>query len=85
MTGEVTVRYWAAAKAAGGTAEERASGATLAEVLAQVRGRHDDRFGAVLDRCSFLVDSDPVGTRDPASVSVPEGALVDCLPPFAGG
>jgi molybdopterin converting factor small subunit len=83
-----TIRYWAAAKAAAGTAQEPyAAGATLAEVLAAARQRHAARpeFARVLARCSFLVDGDPVGTRDHGAVELPEGATVEVLPPFAGG
>ena len=78
-----TVRYWASVRAAAGVDEETASGATLEEVLALVRARHGADFERALSVCSFVVDSDPVGTRDHASVAA--GSLVDCLPPFAGG
>lgn len=79
------LRYWAAAKAAAGVASDEVEGATLAEVLAVARRLHDQRFGVVLDRCSFVVDSDPVGGRDHTTVAVRPGSLVDVLPPFAGG
>ena len=84
----LTVRYWAAAKAAAGTAEDRVdvgAAPTLAAALDDVRTRHDDRFAEVLARCSFLVDAAPVGGRDHRAVPVTDGGLVDCLPPFAGG
>ncbi|AXI78301.1 MoaD/ThiS family protein [Peterkaempfera bronchialis] len=82
-----TIRYWAAARAEAGTAEEAYRAATLAEALAQVRARHADRpgFARVLGHCSFLVDGDPVGGRDHASVPLAEGGTVEVLPPFAGG
>lgn len=83
-----TIRYWAAAKAAAGTAQEPyGPAATLAEALAAARERHagDPQFARVLSRCSFLVDGDPVGTRDHARVELPDGATVEVLPPFAGG
>jgi molybdopterin converting factor small subunit len=80
-----TVRYWAALKDAAGTAEEQVDAATLAEALAAVRARHDDRFTEVLARCSLLVDGAQVGPRDHAQVPLPGGGEVDCLPPFAGG
>jgi len=79
------LRYWAAAKAAAGVASESVEASTLAEALAAARAQHDERFGVVLDRCSFVVDSDPVGGRDHASVVVRPESLVDVLPPFAGG
>ncbi|MFG2820643.1 MoaD/ThiS family protein [Kitasatospora sp. NPDC048365] len=82
-----TLRYWAAAKSAAGTAEERYEAATLAEALAEARSRHADRpqLLKVLGICSFLVDGDPVGGRDHAAVELSEGWTVEALPPFAGG
>lgn len=79
------VRYWAAAKAAAGVAEEPVEGRTLADVLHTARARHDARFTEVLARCAFVVDGAPVGTRQHEDVLVVDGGLVDCLPPFAGG
>ncbi|HSK55839.1 MAG TPA: MoaD/ThiS family protein [Jiangellales bacterium] len=83
----VLVRYWASAREAAGTAEERVDGSTLADVLDAVRHRHADRerFAEVLGVCSVLVDGEPAGGRDPAAVAVAEGSEVDLLPPFAGG
>lgn len=82
-----TIRYWAAAKAAAGTAEEPYEAGTLAEALAAVRVRHAGRPGllAVLEHCSFLVDGEQAGGREPASVRLSEGGTVEVLPPFAGG
>ncbi|WP_431047665.1 MoaD/ThiS family protein [Streptomyces sp. P1-3] len=81
------MRYWAAAKAAAGTAEEPYAAATLAEALDAARRRHAERpeFARVLLRCSFLVDGEAVGTRDHATVALAEGGTVEVLPPFAGG
>ncbi len=82
-----TVRYWAAAKAAAGTAEEPYAAATLAEALDAARTAHatDPEFGRVLLRCSFLVDGVQVGSRDHAQVPLSQGGTVEVLPPFAGG
>lgn len=84
---EVTIRYWAAARAAAGAAEEQVHGSTLAEVLAAARETRaeSDRFSKVLTVCSFLVGDTPVGTRDPADVPLAAGDVVEVLPPFAGG
>ena len=82
---KVTVRYWAAAKAAAGVAEERYEAATLADALAVVRERHPGELARVLRRCSFLVDGDPVGTRGHDTVRLADGGTVEVLPPFAGG
>ena len=79
------LRYWAAAKAAAGLAEESVSATTLAEALTAARAGHDERFTTVLARCSYVVDGDPVGGRDHDRVVVRPDSLVDVLPPFAGG
>ena len=42
-------------------------------------------FARVLLRCSFLVDGEPVGTRDHKTIQLAEGGTVEVLPPFAGG
>ncbi|MFF8959329.1 MoaD/ThiS family protein [Streptomyces sp. NPDC014894] len=80
-----TIRYWAAAKAAAGVAEEPYTAATLAEALDGARRRHPGELTRVLARCSFLIDGDPVGTRDHETVRLAEGCTVEVLPPFAGG
>ncbi|QKW28210.1 MoaD/ThiS family protein [Streptomyces seoulensis] len=82
---KVTVRYWAAAKAAAGVAEEPCEALTLAEALDAVRERHPGALARVLLRCSFLIDGDPVGTRGHETVRLIEGGTVEVLPPFAGG
>jgi molybdopterin converting factor small subunit len=84
----VTFRYWAAAKQAAGVGEETVTGVgTLADLVAAAVGRHPDdgTFARVLGRCSYLVDGDPVGTRPHASVQLRDAAVVEALPPFAGG
>jgi molybdopterin synthase sulfur carrier subunit len=88
--GMVTVRYWAAAKQAAGVAEEKVSAGTLAEALAAATTARASAhaagiFAAVLARSSFLVDGAPVGSRAPDSVDLPDAAVIEVLPPFAGG
>ena len=78
----VTVRYFAGARAAAGVESESREAATLAELLAQVAETHGEALGRVLAACSFLVDG--ASTRD-RSVALSPGAVVDVLPPFAGG
>lgn len=83
----VTVRYWAAARAAAGTSEERFDDAgTLAELLTAVARRHAaGDLPQVLLRCSYLVDEVSPGTRSPEDVGLRDDAVVEVLPPFAGG
>jgi sulfur-carrier protein len=80
-----TIRYWAAAKAAAGVAEEPYTADTLAGALDEARAHHPGEFARVLLRCSFLVDGAPVGTRGHETVRLAEGGTVEVLPPFAGG
>ncbi len=80
-----TIRYWAAAREAAGVTEEAYDAATLAQALATAAAERDDRFRQVLRRCSYVIDGDPVGTREHDTVSLPEGGTVEVLPPFAGG
>lgn len=80
-----TIRFWAAAKAAAGVAEEPYDAATLADALAAVRARHDDALARVLDRSTYVVDDAPVGGRAHDSVLLTDGGTVEVLPPFAGG
>ncbi|WP_344838522.1 MoaD/ThiS family protein [Nonomuraea dietziae] len=44
-----------------------------------------EELARVVRRSSFLVNGDPVGRREHSAVSLPEGAVVEILPPFAGG
>jgi molybdopterin converting factor small subunit len=80
-----TLRFWAAAKAAAGVAEEEYDAATLADALAAARSAHGDGLARVIERSTFVVDSDPVGGRAHEKVLLSEGGTVEVLPPFAGG
>jgi molybdopterin converting factor small subunit len=82
---QVTLRFWAAAKAAAGVAEEPYDALTLADVLAAARAAHGEQLGRVLDRSTYVVDGQPVGGRPHESVLLTNGAVVEVLPPFAGG
>jgi len=86
-TGRVTVRYWAAARAAAGVDGEQVEAATLAEVLGEIGRRHHDRdgFDRVIAACSVLVGEVPVGALQPADVTLCPGDTIEFLPPFAGG
>ena len=83
----VTMRYWAAAKQAAGVAEETISAETLGDALTAALAGRDcaAALRSVLARSSFLVDGSPVGRRAPNSVLLTESAVVEVLPPFAGG
>lgn len=82
---EVTVRFWAAARDAAGRVEEHYPAGTLADVVAEASRRHGERLTRILGSASFLVDDEPVGKRDHAGVQLEPGAVLEVLPPFAGG
>ena len=79
------VRYWAAAKEAAGVNADQVTASFLDAALTQVKARHGERFSTVLTTCSFIVDGDPVGGRDHATIALADDSLVDVLPPFAVG
>ncbi|MCK9795847.1 MoaD/ThiS family protein [Isoptericola sp. 4D.3] len=82
-TQAVGLRYFAAARAALGRAEETIAvppGATVADVVGRVAAA-TPAAEPVLARCSVLLD----GRRAAPSDVVPDGATLDLLPPFAGG
>ena len=87
----ITVRYWAGARAAAGTAEDvwETDGTgelTLADVVARVLERHPgEQMARTVGVCSVLLGDRPVRTQDPSSVVVRPGDVVELLPPFAGG
>jgi molybdopterin synthase sulfur carrier subunit len=81
---QVTVRYFAAARAAAGAESETLTvrpGTTVAELVESlaVRGA---RLATVLGRCSYLCDG--IAVRD-ATTALRSGETIDVLPPFAGG
>ena len=85
----VTVRYWAGARAAAGTAQDvfdLAEITTLADVVRRVLGAHPEpQMAKVVAVCSVLVGDLPAGTRAREDVAIEPGDVVELLPPFAGG
>jgi molybdopterin synthase sulfur carrier subunit len=76
-----TLRYWAAAKAAAGVAEEPYDAVTLQDAVDAAGAAHGPELARVLSRCTFLLD----GRQVARGAALPEGAEVEVLPPFAGG
>lgn len=77
-----TVRYFAAAAEAAGTTSEHVNADDLGSLLADLRARHGAELSRVLDRSSVLHEGQYV--TDPACV-LSHDAVLDVLPPFAGG
>ena len=81
VTETVLIRYWAGARAAAGVDEERLDGvATVADLLTRLAAAHP-ALEPVLPVCSVLVGGRASTGDDP----VPPGAVIEVLPPFAGG
>jgi molybdopterin synthase sulfur carrier subunit len=71
------VRYFAGARAAAGVAEEKLVLTTVQDLVVA-----RPELARVLTACSFLVDGLAWHDR---SAPLPADAIVDVLPPFAGG
>ena len=80
----VTLRYWASARAAAGVAEEQVDAPTVAAALESAAAAHGPQLRAVLGVASLLVDGARV-PRGGEGLVLGEGAVVEVLPPFAGG
>lgn len=80
MPSQVTVRYWAGARRAAGLASEVLTVGTLAELLAELKARPG--LAEIVAASSVLVDEVRPSRDD---MPLPAGAVVDILPPFAGG
>jgi molybdopterin converting factor small subunit len=76
-----TLRYWAAARAATGVESDVVEGcATVGDAVAEAVRRHPG-LAPVAAVSSQLLDGRPAGAGSP----LPPGAVVEVLPPFAGG
>jgi molybdopterin converting factor small subunit len=81
---QVTVRYFAAARAAAGAASETLvlrPGTTVGELVERLAVR-GSRLATVLSRCSYLCEG--IAVRD-ETTALRSGDTIDVLPPFAGG
>lgn len=80
----VTVRYWASARAVAGCDSERFGGlnvgSVVGDVLAAAAAAHTG-LSAVLDVSTILLDGRAVTASEPLT----EGVILEVLPPFAGG
>jgi molybdopterin synthase sulfur carrier subunit len=84
LSAKVTVRYFAAARAAAGVDDEivgLAPGATVG-ALVQTLSERDSGLAKVLSRCSYLCDG--IAVRD-LGMTLSDAQTLDVLPPFAGG
>jgi molybdopterin converting factor small subunit len=79
----VTVRLFAAARAAAGTNSLTVEHGSLAQAIHELLGHHP-ALADVLPRCSFLLNGVAVH-GDKTAVTLEPGSELDVLPPFAGG
>lgn len=77
---EVTIRYFAAARAAAGESTATAEASSIKELVDTVSADRPE-LARVLGICSFLLDGERVDLATPLR----DGAKIDALPPFAGG
>jgi molybdopterin converting factor small subunit len=75
----VTVRYWAGARRAAGRESEQLRAVDLTDLLAQLSSR--TALAPVIAASAVLVDEVAANPEQ----QLHEGAVVDVLPPFAGG
>jgi molybdopterin synthase sulfur carrier subunit len=76
---DITVRFWAGAQRAAGHAEEALAADTVGELRETLAGR--SALSRICAVASFLVDGQQASDSTPLAA----GAVVDVLPPFAGG
>lgn len=76
----VTIRYWASARAAAGCDSEPFVGLVVGDVIEAAAAAHTG-LSVVLGVSTILLDGRQVGASEP----LVEGATIEVLPPFAGG
>lgn len=75
------VRLFAGAADAAGVESCDVPATTTAELVAALTSTYGAKLGAVLPRCSMLVD----GVATVGDTPIANDASIDVLPPFAGG
>ncbi len=81
MKDSVTIRLYAAARAAAGQSKISVTPARLDVILGTI-SHGNPLLMRVLAQCSFLVDGIVLHDKD---AEIPAYSTVDILPPFAGG
>lgn len=76
----VTVRYWAGARAAAGVDADSIDASTVADAIERVVERHA-ALRPVTAVSTILLDGRPAALDH----ALAEGAVLEVLPPFAGG
>ncbi|HSS09340.1 MAG TPA: MoaD/ThiS family protein [Acidimicrobiales bacterium] len=76
-----TLRLFAAAREAAGTARDTVNAATVGAVLEEARARYGEHFSAICAESRIWLNGEPAD-RD---MAVGEGDEVAVLPPVSGG
>ena len=75
------VRLFAALREAAGASEVEGPGRTVGQIVDALSARYGERFAAVAQVSSFVVNGERAGRDEP----VAEGDEVALLPPVSGG
>jgi len=76
-----TVRFFASAAEAAGLQDLEVDVATVGQLASELDSRFGEKFAKVRRQCSVMVG----GTLSESTTAIPDGSVVDFLPPFAGG
>lgn len=79
----VTVRLFAAARAAAGTALVTLEPCEARDLAKAILARTDPALAGVLPHCALMANGARLDATSAAMIE--EGTVVDVLPPFAGG
>ena len=82
-TATVTVRYWAGARQAAGVESDTVTAGTVGQALDAVVAARP-ALAPVLALSSVLVDGE-AGSAQERDREIAPGAVIEILPPFAGG
>jgi molybdopterin converting factor small subunit len=76
-----TIRLFAQARVAAGTARDTLAGSTVSELLSSARAKYGGEFAALLGTCTVWLNGEPAAHDDHVD---PEDELA-VLPPVCGG
>jgi molybdopterin synthase sulfur carrier subunit len=85
MSDPHTVRFFAAARSAAGVSQCTVNVQTVTELVEALSAEFGPDFERVLAMSSLLIDGRVLSLDDAAETNLPSQAMVDVLPPFAGG
>lgn len=80
----ITLRYFASARAAAGTETEVRTASTPADALAKAGEDYGAEFTRIIGFSSFLLNGTPLA-KEETRTELTDAAILDVLPPFAGG